>query len=52
MKKFMLFICLRSPAVGFAQSYTIDWNTIDDGGSTSTGGLYSVCESNRECSRQ
>jgi hypothetical protein len=29
-----------SPA--FAQSYSIDWSTIDGGGSTSTGGVYSV----------
>lgn len=26
----------------FAQSYSIDWSTIDGGGGTSTGGVYSV----------
>ena len=26
----------------FGQSYSIDWHTIDGGGGTSTGGLYSV----------
>jgi hypothetical protein len=26
----------------FAQSYSIDWHTIDGGGGTSTGGVYSV----------
>ena len=26
----------------FAQSYAIDWSTIDGGGGTSTGGVYSV----------
>ncbi len=30
--------CLRAPA----QSYSIDWSTIDGGGGTSTGGTYSV----------
>ena len=29
-------------AMGFAQSYQIDWFTIDGGGGTSTGGVYSV----------
>lgn len=27
---------------GFAQSYNIDWSTVDGGGGTSTGGVYSV----------
>ena len=26
----------------FAQSYSIDWSTIDGGGGTSTGGVYSA----------
>jgi len=28
--------------VSFAQNYAIDWWTIDGGGGTSTGGVYSV----------
>ncbi len=28
--------------VGLAQNYSIDWHTIDGGGGTSTGGVYSV----------
>lgn len=27
---------------GFAQNYSIEWHTIDGGGGTSTGGVYSV----------
>jgi len=27
----------------FSQSYAINWHTIDGGGGTSTGGVYSVC---------
>jgi hypothetical protein len=30
------------PAAATAQSYSIDWHTIDGGGGTSTGGVYSV----------
>ena len=30
------------PLVLSAQSYSIDWSTIDGGGGTSTGGVYSV----------
>lgn len=30
------------PRTAFAQSFTIDWHTIDGGGGTSTGGVYSV----------
>lgn len=30
------------PSTGFAQSYSIDWFTMDGGGGTSTGGVYSV----------
>ena len=29
-------------STGFTQSYSIDWHTIDGGGGTSTGGVYSV----------
>ena|SRR5688572_9464328 len=29
-------------SMAFAQSYSIDWYTIDGGGGTSTGGVYSV----------
>ena len=40
---FALIFLLFAPA-GFvqAQSYAIDWQTIDGGGGTSTGGVYSV----------
>ena len=34
--------CLGLAASAFAQPYTIDWHTIDGGGGTSTGGVYSV----------
>jgi len=34
----VLFSTLRVPA----QSYSIDWHTIDSGGGTSTGGVYSM----------
>jgi hypothetical protein len=30
------------PSTSFAQSYSIDWFTIDGGGGASTGGVYSV----------
>jgi len=33
---------LYQPTTGFAQSYAIDWFTIDGGGGASTGGVYSV----------
>ena len=36
----MLLLFASVPA--FAQSFAIDWFTIDGGGSTSTGGVYSV----------
>ena len=43
MKKLILISCwLWLPLIGFAQSYSIDWSTIDGGGGTSTGGTYSV----------
>src|SRR5438105_2452590 len=44
MKRVILTICglwLASAAVQ-AQNYSIDWFTIDGGGGTSTGGVYSI----------
>jgi hypothetical protein len=35
-------IALTFVPVAFPQSYSIDWFTIDGGGGTSTGGVYSV----------
>lgn len=35
-------VVFASSSVGSAQSYSIDWYTIDGGGGTSTGGVYSV----------
>jgi hypothetical protein len=37
-----LLACAAIPAAVHAQSYSIDWYTIDGGGGTSTGGVYSV----------
>jgi hypothetical protein len=37
---FLSAMALALPA--FAQTYSIDWSTIDGGGGTSTGGVYSV----------
>ncbi len=38
-----LFVFAASPWMpAFAQSYSVDWFTIDGGGGTSTGGVYSV----------
>src|SRR5258708_36650920 len=37
-----LAVLLLLPTTGLAQSYSIDWFTIDGGGGTSTGGVYSV----------
>ena len=42
MKKLILFFGLLIPALGFAQSYTIDWYKVSGGGGTSTGGTYQV----------
>jgi hypothetical protein len=42
MKRIMLAIGLLLPALAQAQTYSIDWFTIDGGGGTSTGGVYSV----------
>src|SRR6476661_1860656 len=38
----VLLACAAMPAAVHAQSYSIDWYTIDGGGGTSTGGVYSV----------
>jgi hypothetical protein len=40
--KLSLVISLLLPAALLAQTYSIDWFTIDAGGGTSTGGVYSV----------
>lgn len=37
----VLSICVMG-LHGFAQSYSIDWHSIDGGGGTSTGGVYSI----------
>ena len=42
MKKLFLLLGLLIPGTGFAQSYSIDWYKIADGGGTSTGGTYQV----------
>jgi hypothetical protein len=42
MKKLFIFLNLLIPALGFAQSYTIDWYKVAGGGGTSTGGTYQV----------
>ena len=43
MKKIISILFLIAAAVAAsAQSYSIDWFTIDGGGGTSTGGVYSV----------
>jgi hypothetical protein len=42
MKRFLTFSLLLVAAAVRAQSYSIDWFTIDGGGGTSTGGVYSV----------
>jgi hypothetical protein len=42
MKKVILLFSLLIPAISFAQSYSIDWSTIDGGGGTSTNGQFSL----------
>ncbi|MDR3457652.1 MAG: hypothetical protein P4N60_09415 [Verrucomicrobiae bacterium] len=42
MKKIILLFAVLLPAIGFAQSYTIDWYKVAGGGGTSTGGTYTV----------
>ena len=38
----LLLLALALPLAARAQSYSIDWWTVDGGGGTSTGGVYSV----------
>ena len=38
----LISLLLFSAALAHAQNYSIDWFTIDGGGGTSTGGVYSV----------
>src|SRR3954465_427980 len=40
--KFALLLAAASSTAVFAQSYSIDWFTIDGGGGSSTGGAYSL----------
>ena len=40
--KLALLVAAASSTSMFAQSYSIDWFTIDGGGGTSTGGVYAV----------
>ena len=42
MKRLFVLSALLLPTLGFGQAYSIDWFTIDGGGGTSTGGVYSV----------
>ncbi len=42
MKHLIIFLGLLLPALGSAQSYSIDWHKIAGGGGTCTGSLYSV----------
>src|SRR6516164_6865690 len=42
MKKMILLFVGLIPAIGFAQSYSIDWYKVSGGGGTSTNGQYSV----------
>lgn len=37
-----ILVLITGVATALAQSYSIDWLTIDGGGGTSTGGVYSV----------
>ena len=42
MKTLILYFSLLFPAIGFAQSYSIDWHKIAGGGGTSTNGQYAL----------
>jgi hypothetical protein len=42
MEKIFLLFIIAVPMIGVAQSYSIDWYKVSGGGSTSTGGVYSV----------
>lgn len=39
---FLVLLGLGLASTGLAQTYSINWSTIDGGGGTSTGGVYSV----------
>lgn len=39
---FAVLMFVATVTVASAQSYAIDWHTVDGGGGTSTGGVYSV----------
>ncbi len=40
--KTIVFVSLLTPAIGFAQSYSIDWYKIAGGGGTSSNGQYTL----------
>lgn len=42
MKSILLPALVALATVARAQTYSIDWSTVDGGGGTSTGGVYSV----------
>ena len=42
MKTLYTLVLFWLTTLAHAQSYSIDWSTIDGGGGTSTGGVYSV----------
>lgn len=42
MKTIILWFTLLTPALSFAQGYTINWYTVSGGGGTSTGGQNSL----------
>jgi hypothetical protein len=42
MKKIILILTLLIPGISFAQSYSIDWYKVSDGGGTSSNGQYVV----------
>jgi hypothetical protein len=42
MKRFLGLVLILCSLAARAQNYSIDWFTIDGGGGTSTGGVYSI----------
>jgi hypothetical protein len=42
LRLFLLALVVGAPTLALAQPYAINWSTIDGGGGTSTGGVYSV----------
>ena len=42
MNRLFIIFSLWLPGMGLAQQYSIDWFTVDGGGGTSTGGVFSV----------